>query len=885
MTDDNIYPEVIADRYELSELLGQGGMSSVFRCVDRLLHVDCAIKLLSLEEILSRKGRERFENECQMLLHFDHPNIIHNLDYGIFDDIPYLVMELCVDEQERPFTLKQLQNQAPDGILKWDDIQNIWVQLLRGIALFHQHGLVHRDIKPENVLLQRLKDGALIPKLIDFGLVAVTADETKRARMQLSSPIEQQPIDSNVLHGTLNYMSPEQLDGNPVDASSDVFSLGIMLFNLLTGKKHPSVAPDALNQLDIPQWLKELIQNCLQNVVSERPNDASEVLEHLPDELLQAALSDDNLDRNAPTKHQLPSSANTIMLSAPINNRYQILDEISSPPGMFNFTCRDLKGGEMLAIRLMPTGSTIPEDIIDSFTEGCTNLKDLNLDGLLDVKDCGVDNDLQMAFVVTENLLEDQEKPETIAELMRSKEGSYLNWQEATRLIAPVMVTLSALHRKGITHGNVCPENIRLVHHADGSISTKLDGCMEMQLHTPEGQLIIPEFGAGKSPNTHLKEHVFSGTPDYMAPEILTGVPPSPQTDAYSLGITLYQMATGFDRPGFQVPTGVNPDLPSWVDEVCRFSLEEDPQSRVESVVLLETIVPAALRNSPFINFTDDGDATEQDQLLFGSLSTEVGARKEDVGIDDLMELDQGEELQQLPDSDSPHDDSETPEESAPIPDLDTTPDEAEVPRERPKAMDTDDEIASTLSISLDKDHIRQAVAEAGKTDQGDVARKVILKAIPIPAPEPEPVGPQEPATEGGPNMAPKKLGARRKQRRGMKRLSTRYSRHLPLIIISSGIAVSFVICFLLLDYFDVISVLPKTDVPSSEYQLYILKAKQNLRAEKYASALYNAKLAITSPGISENQSNEATKLAITIERARQSQRNTVNVAPGGLRK
>jgi eukaryotic-like serine/threonine-protein kinase len=202
--------EVIAQRYELEELVGSGGMSSVFRARDRLLERNVALKILHAHYADDDDTIERFRREARAVAQLSHPNIVTVIDRGEEGGRQFIVFEY-VDG----LTLKEVV--AERGPLPVRDAVELAIGVARGLAFAHAHGLVHRDVKPQNVLLNG--DGK--PKVTDFGI----------ARSLDVQGVTQ----TGTVMGTSQYIAPEQASGQPVDALSDVYSLGAVLYELLTG--------------------------------------------------------------------------------------------------------------------------------------------------------------------------------------------------------------------------------------------------------------------------------------------------------------------------------------------------------------------------------------------------------------------------------------------------------------------------------------------------------------------------------------------------------------------------------------------------------------------------------------------------------------------------
>jgi eukaryotic-like serine/threonine-protein kinase len=204
--------EVIADRYELEELVGSGGMSSVFKARDRLLDRHVALKVLHQHHSYDDEYVERFRREARAVARLSHPNIVTVIDRGEAGGVQFIVFEYVHGEN-----LKQLVER--EGPLPVRDAVELALGVARGLAFAHEHGLVHRDVKPQNVLLNG--DGR--PKVTDFGIAR-------------SLDIEHGVTQTGTVLGTSNYIAPEQASGRRVDAQTDVYALGVVLFELLTGE-------------------------------------------------------------------------------------------------------------------------------------------------------------------------------------------------------------------------------------------------------------------------------------------------------------------------------------------------------------------------------------------------------------------------------------------------------------------------------------------------------------------------------------------------------------------------------------------------------------------------------------------------------------------------
>jgi serine/threonine protein kinase len=218
--------------YEIVSALGAGGMGEVYRARDTRLDRTVAIKILPADLSSNLEAKQRFEREGRAISSLNHPNICTLYDIGQQDGIDYLVMEFLEGQT--------LADRLVKGPLLLDQLLKCGIEICEGLEKAHKTGVVHRDLKPGNVMLT--KSGA---KLMDFGLAkAATAGmpASSSLTMTLSGPSAEQPLAARgTVVGTFQYMSPEHLEGKDVDARSDIFALGAVLYEMATERK---VDPD-----------------------------------------------------------------------------------------------------------------------------------------------------------------------------------------------------------------------------------------------------------------------------------------------------------------------------------------------------------------------------------------------------------------------------------------------------------------------------------------------------------------------------------------------------------------------------------------------------------------------------------------------------------------
>ena len=204
-------PRLKIGRYVVTERIGKGGMGMVYRGLDEALEREVAVKTLTVEGTLDAESRRRFEVEAKAAAKLQHPNIVTVFELGEERGMPFIAMELL------PGADLEALLRSGDELLLAEKLEVV-VQVCRGLAYAHEHGVVHRDIKPSNIRI--LDDGTA--KIMDFGIAKLGSTSLTKTGMMV---------------GTIHYMSPEQVRGKALDGRSDVFSLGVILHELLAGQR------------------------------------------------------------------------------------------------------------------------------------------------------------------------------------------------------------------------------------------------------------------------------------------------------------------------------------------------------------------------------------------------------------------------------------------------------------------------------------------------------------------------------------------------------------------------------------------------------------------------------------------------------------------------
>lgn len=255
-------------RYEIRELIGVGGMANVYHCYDTIDAREVAIKILKDEFLDNEDFIRRFKNESKAIAVLNHPNIVRVYDVSFGDMIQYIVMEY-IDG----ITLKEYIDMQK--VLEWKEVVHLTTQILKALQHAHENGIVHRDIKPHNIML--LQDGTI--KVTDFGIARFSSNATRT--------MTEQAI------GSVHYIAPEQARGEKTDGKTDIYSVGVMMYEMLTGKlpfDADSAVSVALMQLqanakrpreinpDIPEGLEEITIKAMQKNPDDRYHSAVEML-------------------------------------------------------------------------------------------------------------------------------------------------------------------------------------------------------------------------------------------------------------------------------------------------------------------------------------------------------------------------------------------------------------------------------------------------------------------------------------------------------------------------------------------------------------------------------------------------------------------------------
>ena len=266
--NDSYIGKTLDGRYEIMNIIGEGGMAIVYRALDHRLNRYVAVKIMRSEMAADEEFRRRFNAESQAVAMLSHPNIVAVYDVSRSETMEYIVMEL-IDG----ITLKQYMDKR--GMLAWREAVHFSKQIAKALSQAHERGIIHRDIKPQNIML--LRDGTI--KVADFGIAA------------LENEVEEKPDGQAI--GSIHYIAPEQARGESPDARSDIYSLGVLMYEMLTGNvpytgdtlgeiaikhmQHAPTSPCKINP-DIPEALERITLKAMASRIDQRYQSAAELL-------------------------------------------------------------------------------------------------------------------------------------------------------------------------------------------------------------------------------------------------------------------------------------------------------------------------------------------------------------------------------------------------------------------------------------------------------------------------------------------------------------------------------------------------------------------------------------------------------------------------------
>ncbi len=558
---------VLDDRYRIDGFLGEGGNGRVYLAQHLTMRKPLAVKVIRSRDAKRDEAIARFEVEAIAAAHIEHPNAVTAIDFGkTKDGAFYLVMEY-VGENSLDRVLASSDRMPPHRVT------HISRQILRALRRAHALGIVHRDIKPENVALVERDGDPDFVKVMDFGL----------AKLSSLLPGARPVTKKGITCGTPTYMSPEQARGAHVDARSDLYSVGVLMYRMLCGRlpfeaDHPVdmlakhlrelpprmsvVAPDAC----VPPALEALVLRLLAKRPEQRLQSAAAVL---------AALDDVSLPPAEP-------------FGGSVIGGYEIRRRIGEGGMCFVYEALRKEDGRRVALKVFKPEWSRDETVAKRFVREAMVASSLTNPNTIQIFDFGR-SERGVLYIAMELL-----DGESLAARLRRL--SRLPPIEAAQIAVQICVSLAEAHTKGIVHRDLKPENVMLSPSQDGSARvTVLDYGLALVRETSE-----------RSPSSHsvlTQVGTILGTPSYMSPEQASGERPDARSDIYALGVILYEMLTGrapfkgetvlhlLDQQRFEAPPPIDMDVPLSLAMLVWQMLVKSPAGRPKSA----EVVRAAL--------------------------------------------------------------------------------------------------------------------------------------------------------------------------------------------------------------------------------------------------------------------------------------------------
>ncbi len=521
--------------YKIIEKIGQGGMGEVYKAEDTKLGRQVALKILPPDTQEEQKAKRRLIQEARAASALNHPNIVTIHSIEDTDGFTFIVMEYVEGK-----TLKSLIEQGP---LETSRLIDLGSQVADGLAAAHSAGLIHRDIKPANILVTSQGQA----KILDFGLAKLTqvSDEQLSAEQTLSKLTR-----TGMIVGTVAYMSPEQTRGEPLDARTDIFSFGCVLYEAATGRV-PFGGPSVLS--------------VLHEIATVDPPAPSTLGQNIPqgiDTIIRRALAKDK-DQRYSSATELAAALRGLTFA----NRYQIIRELGRGGMGVVHLAHDPLLERDVAIKVI-SPDLLSTDAVERFKREARVVAKMDHPAIVSIYDIG-EHEGSLFFIM----------PFVSGTSLRSflKDGS-LNMGEVLDIGIQAAEALEYSHTRGVVHRDIKPENI-------------------MVAREPEGiRVRVTDFGLAmaSSENRLTRTGSFVGTIAYLSPEQLSAKSIDNRSDLYSLGIVLYECVTG--QPPFtgEVQSVLyriaheNPDPPRLrgadireeLENIILQCLEKDPSRR-----------------------------------------------------------------------------------------------------------------------------------------------------------------------------------------------------------------------------------------------------------------------------------------------------------------
>ncbi len=559
---------VLCDRYRIRRVLGKGGMGVVYEAEDTALRRQVALKLTTVRNPLAgeetdQRREERFLREASINAQIAHPNVVTIYDYGRgevgVESFCYIAMELLAGE-----TLghRMRRTRAP---VPTPELLPIVTQIARGLRAAHQRGLVHRDLKPDNIMLTPGEDGVEVARILDFGLAKDTKDDGEASL-----------TDAGTVMGTPEYMAPEQVLAHDVDARTDLYALGILLFECVSGAApFRNANPIRVASAHVCEPAPPLRTPAGSSKPSAALTDlVRKLMEKKPEDRVQTAEDTLRLLRELPESMALRvcEQGQGDSLAFTTQCRYQTGRKLAESASAVIYEATHLELGRQVALKIFRAVQSMEVARLKRELPALATFRHASNARVLDVGMTSQKTDGR-PFLVMERV-----RGPSLRQVLAKKR--IMSWRRAVDLHVGILEGLAEAHAVGVLHRHLSPEHVLVPNAGTRRETVKIIGYR------------VAEGGADFTGPMLLS----LPDPAYTAPEVLRGSALSERTDLYAVGVMLHEAVLG-RLPGTLPPQlrASQPvsaeELPPELLDAIRRAVSVDPAERFESADELSSVL------------------------------------------------------------------------------------------------------------------------------------------------------------------------------------------------------------------------------------------------------------------------------------------------------